>query len=68
VFRTLALGKKVFPPHMFPFAIDGGGNLLLADCATPEAAVYIWWHDVSENSLVATGVGIADFWSLVVDA
>jgi len=46
-----------------PFAVDGGGNLFLADCRTDRGAVYIWWHDVLEGNLLDLRTGIGEFWT-----
>lgn len=63
VYRSLVLKRKILPPHFFAFAVDGGGNLFLTDCRSDEGAVYVWWHDVSDENLLDLRVGFADFWS-----
>jgi hypothetical protein len=62
-YRSLVLKKKILPQYLFPFAVDGGGNLFLVDCRSDEGSVYVWWHDVPDNKLLDLRIGIAEFWS-----
>lgn len=62
-YQSLAIRKRSFPTYLFPFAVDGGGNLFLADCRTDRGAVYIWWHDVLEGNLLDLRTGIGEFWT-----
>lgn len=64
-YRNLALGKEAIPAYLFPFAIDGGGNLLLVDCRTDEGWVYVWWHDVVDDGLLDLRTGISEFWTFL---
>jgi hypothetical protein len=64
-YRDLVLQRKIIANHFFPFAIDGGGNLFLVDCRTDEGAVYVWWHDVSDDNLLDLHTGISGFWSFL---
>ena len=63
VYRMLALDKGVIPKYLFPFAVDGGGNLFVIDCRSGDGWVYIWWHDVPDDSLLDLHTRISDFWS-----
>jgi SMI1 / KNR4 family (SUKH-1) len=66
-YRDLALKKRVFPLQFFPFAVEGGGDLFLVDCSTPDGMVYLWRHDLSAETLVSLHSRIDDFWSRVTD-
>lgn len=66
-YRNLALSKKVIPAYLFPFAVDGGGNLFLVDCRGDEGWVYIWWHDVVDGSLLDLRTSISEFWTFLED-
>lgn len=42
--RTLQ-GEHGFGPHVVPFGMDGGGNLVCLDFSAGEPAVVSWQHD-----------------------
>jgi SMI1 / KNR4 family (SUKH-1) len=67
-YRMLVLKRKVLPEYLFPFAVDGGGNLFLVDCRSDDGSVYVWWHDVPDNNLLDLRTGISDFWSYLGNA
>lgn len=67
-YRSLVQEREIHPPYLFPFAVDGGGNLFLVDCRSEDGAVYVWWHDEPEENLLDLRVGIADFWTYLAEA
>jgi cell wall assembly regulator SMI1 len=66
-YRSLIQERKILPPYLFPFAVDGGGNLFLVDCREDDGWVYVWWHDVPDNNLLDLRTGISEFWSHLQD-
>jgi hypothetical protein len=62
-YRTLVVRQKLLPLYLFPFAVDGGGNVFLVDCRSTDGSVYVWWHDVTSNNLLDLRTGISEFWS-----
>jgi hypothetical protein len=67
-YRDLALKRNVLPKYLFPFAVDGGGNLFLVDCRSDDGSVYVWWHDVPDDNLLDLRTGISEFWSYLENA
>ena len=67
-YRTLLSKGNLLPQYLFPFAIDGGGNLFLVDCRSDEGSVYVWWQDVPNNNLLDLRTGISEFWSYLENA
>lgn len=63
-YANLVRSKKIVPPNLFPFAMDGGGDYFFIDCNTPIGEVYFFRSDRSSGSspLVALNLGIRSFW------
>jgi hypothetical protein len=62
-YKDQILKKSVLPKHFFPFAYDPGGNLFYVDCSSANGMVYLHWHDVTNEPLIALNVDIDEFWS-----
>jgi hypothetical protein len=63
-YRRLALEKRLIPKHMFPFAVEGGGDYFLVDCSSESGEVFYYRHDTAfENNRVRSlGVDLEGFW------
>jgi hypothetical protein len=55
--------RVLVPTSWFPFAIDPGGNVLLADCSSPEGMVYVCRTDAARKRSAPLNVGIDEFWT-----
>jgi hypothetical protein len=67
-YRRLVEEKKVVPLHLFPFAVDGGGDYFFVDCSTPEGSVYFYSSDsVNDDHLLSLEIGFEQFWLSLKD-
>lgn len=63
VYQNLVAVHRLVPRHFFPFAVDGGGDVLFADCSTLDGSVYLYIHDTAFEHIIALGVGLDGFWA-----
>lgn len=62
-YERLVRKLKLVPCHLFPFAVDGGGDYFFVDCADEAGAVFFYRSDTaSDEKLLDLGVGLAEFW------
>src|SRR5688572_6272677 len=67
VYRDLVLAKQIVPKHLYPFAIDGGGDYFFIDTSDAKEGVYLYLHDTSrKNPLVNLKMTFADFWESLI--
>ena len=63
LYEDLVLGKSLVPRHLFPLALDGGGDVFFVETTSEDARVYLWHHDTAFEPLVPLNVGLDEFWS-----
>jgi hypothetical protein len=63
-YGRLVIEQGLVPRHLFPFAIDGGGDYFLADCSTSEGSVSFYRGDSSDaERLLDLDVSFEQFWN-----
>lgn len=62
VYEDLVLKKALVPKHLFPLALDGGGDIFFVDCSSEDGSMYLWHHDTAFEPLVPLNVGLNEFW------
>jgi len=69
VYRDLVLTKKIVPKHLYPFAIDGGGDYFFVNTIDGSEGVFLYLHDTSrKNHLVNLKMTFSEFWLSLVDS
>lgn len=48
-YMQLVQSKKLVPPNLFPFAVDGGGDYFFIDCSTPDGTIYFLKGDSAKG-------------------
>jgi len=61
-YELFAISKKITPPHLFPFAVDLGGDPLLADCTSADGMVIHYLHDTAFEHLEPLHMTFEQFW------
>jgi SMI1/KNR4 family protein SUKH-1 len=61
-YDLFALSKKVIPTHLFPFAVDPGGDCFLADCSSADGDVVLYVHDTAFEHLRPLHLTLEQFW------
>jgi SMI1 / KNR4 family (SUKH-1) len=63
-YGRLVIGQGLVPRHLFPFAIDGGGDYFFVDCSTSEGSVSYYRGDSSDGErLLDLNLAFEQFWS-----
>jgi SMI1-KNR4 cell-wall len=63
-YGRLVIGQGLVPRHLFPFAIDGGGDYFFVDCSTSEGSVSFYRGDSSDGErLLDLDLAFEQFWS-----
>jgi len=61
-YDLFVISKKIIPAHLFPFAVDDGGDCFLADCSSPDGNVVLFVHDTAFEHLRPLHVTFKQFW------
>ena len=60
-YELLVVHYGLVPPTWFPFAHSAGGDNFYVDCASTNGAVYLVYHDCSDECIVPFTDTLADF-------
>ena len=61
-YDLFAISKQVTPTHLFPFAVDSGGDCFLADCSSADGDVVLYVHDTAFEHLRPLHLTFERFW------
>jgi SMI1 / KNR4 family (SUKH-1) len=61
-YNLFAIAKKLTPVHLFPFAVDSGGDCFLADCSSADGEVVLYVHDTAFEHLRPLHLTFEQLW------